>query len=207
MSSTSNPAAVIAPESTADGEISILFSEAMDNAPPVDEPSANGDGKAMPPKARKSKAKARKRKSKLRPVPNSNDHFPLTDTGLAERFADLHGPNVRFCHPWKKWLVWDGQRWRIDDTGATEYLAKRTARWILTEASQEEDKSLRSALIDFAKAAESATRRSAMVRLAQSEPGLPILPTELDQDPWLLNCQNGTLNLKTAELRRTAETT
>jgi len=39
-----------------------------------------------------------------------------------------------------------------------------------------------------------------MITLAQSEPGIPVRPEDLDLDPWLLNCQNGTLNLKTMEL-------
>jgi len=39
-----------------------------------------------------------------------------------------------------------------------------------------------------------------MVSLAESEPGIPVRPEELDRNPWLLNCQNGTLNLKTMEL-------
>ena len=37
--------------------------------------------------------------------------------------------------------------------------------------------------------------------LARSEPGIPILPTEFDQDPLLLNVQNGTIDLRTGELR------
>lgn len=159
------------------------------DGPPVDEPSSNGDGKP------------KRNRKKLRPIPDSSKHFPLTDTGLAERFTEQHGHNARYCHPWKKWFVWDGTRWRNDDTGAVDNLAKRTARWILTEASQEEDKYIRSQLIDFAKASESATRRAAMVKLAQSEPGIPILPSDLDNNVWLLNVPNGTLDLKTGELR------
>ena len=37
--------------------------------------------------------------------------------------------------------------------------------------------------------------------LARSEPGIPILPTDFDQDPFLLNVQNGTIDLRTGELR------
>ena len=41
----------------------------------------------------------------------------------------------------------------------------------------------------------------AMIDLAQSEPGIPILPKSLDTDPWLLNVLNGTLDLRTGKLR------
>ena len=40
---------------------------------------------------------------------------------------------------------------------------------------------------------EAAPRINAMVDLARSEEGIPILPEDLDRDPWLLNCVNGTL--------------
>jgi putative DNA primase/helicase len=171
----------------------------------IDTPATDGDdsdvsGVPMEPSDKRKAKPSRKRKAKKRPIPNNSDHFPLTDTGLAERFNELHGQNVRYCHLWGKYLIWDGQRWKIDNSGMAEYLAKRAARSILTEASQEEDKYLRSALIDFAKASESATRRAAMLKLAQCEPGIPILPTDLDLSAWKLNCSNGTLNLKTGEL-------
>jgi putative DNA primase/helicase len=48
---------------------------------------------------------------------------------------------------------------------------------------------------------EAAPRINAMLDMARSEPGIPILPEELDRDTWLLNCPNGTLELKTGKLR------
>jgi putative DNA primase/helicase len=40
-----------------------------------------------------------------------------------------------------------------------------------------------------------------MITLAQSEPGIPVTEADLDSNPWFLNVQNGTLDLKTATLR------
>jgi putative DNA primase/helicase len=37
--------------------------------------------------------------------------------------------------------------------------------------------------------------------LAQSEPGIPVVPDNLDADHWLLNVKNGTLDLKTGKVR------
>jgi putative DNA primase/helicase len=39
-----------------------------------------------------------------------------------------------------------------------------------------------------------------MIALTRSEPGIAIEPEQLDADPWLLNCRNGTLNLRTGEM-------
>src|SRR5262249_31776513 len=41
----------------------------------------------------------------------------------------------------------------------------------------------------------------ALIAVAQSEPGIAVQVDELDSDPWLLNTQNGTLDLKTGKLR------
>jgi putative DNA primase/helicase len=40
-----------------------------------------------------------------------------------------------------------------------------------------------------------------MIWLARSEPGIPARLTEFDADGWLLNVQNGTINLRTGELQ------
>ena len=39
-----------------------------------------------------------------------------------------------------------------------------------------------------------------MLELAKSEPPIPILPDVLDKDPHLLNCLNGTVDLRTGTL-------
>src|SRR5438105_220669 len=48
---------------------------------------------------------------------------------------------------------------------------------------------------------EAAPRLNAMIELARSEDGIPMLPERLDNNPWLLNCCNGTLDLQTGTLR------
>lgn len=125
----------------------------------------------------------------------------LTDSGNAERFAAQHGANVRFCHPWGKWLVWDGRRWKIDDTGEVERLTKATVMRIHGEASQVIDDGLRQEVAKHARVSESVSRRTALLRLSQSEPPIPVSPGSLDADPWLFNVENGTIDLTTGELR------
>lgn len=45
-----------------------------------------------------------------------------TDIGNGERFADQHRQNVRYCHPSKKWYIYDGKRWKQDNTGHVNQL-------------------------------------------------------------------------------------
>ena len=124
----------------------------------------------------------------------------LTDMGNAERLVANHGQNVRYCYSWYKWLVWDGRRWAVDYGGEVERKAKGTARSIYAEATAVADGSERRAIAAHAARSEAQARIQAMILLARSEPGVPVRPDALDADPWLLNCENGTLDLRTGEL-------
>jgi P4 family phage/plasmid primase-like protien len=131
--------------------------------------------------------------------PQRPGSFNLTDLGNAERFVAHHGETVRYCYPWRKWLIWTEDRWQRDDAGRVHRLAKETVRSIYREASDEDDEDRRKALAKHARASESETRIRAMVELAKSE--IPVFPEELDADPWLLNTNNGTIDLRTGRLR------
>ena len=126
--------------------------------------------------------------------------YRLTDVGNAERFVHQHGEHVLYCHPWSKWLCWDGKRWAVDETGQIVQLAKDTIREMWRAVGTIEDSDRRKAFAEFVAKSESAPRLDAMIKLSRDE--RPILPADLDTNPWLLNCPNGTLNLRTGELGR-----
>jgi putative DNA primase/helicase len=121
----------------------------------------------------------------------------LTDLGNARRLIMAHSKDLRFCYPCGKWLAWDGQRWKIDDTGEIYRRAKDTVRLMYEEAGAEIDERRRKQIGSYALKSESDTKIKAMLSLAQSEPGIPILPEDMDKDPWVLNVANGTIDLKT----------
>jgi putative DNA primase/helicase len=126
--------------------------------------------------------------------------FNLTDMGNAERLAERYGHAIRYCYDRKRWLVWNGRVWEWDIGAKVAILAKLTVRSIYHEAGDEDDKDRRSDIVTHAKRSESDHRLNAMINQAQSEPGIPIQVTELDNNPWLLNCLNGTIDLKTGKL-------
>jgi putative DNA primase/helicase len=128
------------------------------------------------------------------------DAAHLTDLGNAKRLVAQHGNDIRYCHTWRKFLIWDGSRWRQDEDGEAERRAKDTVRRLYSEASLLTDDDSRAELVKWARASESRSRIVAMVELAKSEPGVPVSPKELDANPWLLNCQNGVIDLRTGEL-------
>jgi putative DNA primase/helicase len=126
--------------------------------------------------------------------------FQLTDYGNAERLVAQHGDNVRFVSG-IGWLVWDGARWARDRTGQLLRCAKLTARALYQDAANCEDDEERKRILAWGRTSESEPRLRAMVKLAASELRVVAVPADLDADPWVLNVRNGTIDLRTGELR------
>jgi putative DNA primase/helicase len=123
-----------------------------------------------------------------------------TESASARRLVKQFGKRLRYVVEWGKWVVWDGKRWRVD-TGAILVQGKgmEVARRLWEEVAAAADYDARKRLVTYAKATDSANGIASMVRLARSL--LPIGVARLDRDPWLLNVRNGTLDLRTGQLR------
>jgi putative DNA primase/helicase len=134
--------------------------------------------------------------------PHLDDGIKFTDWGNARRLVHHHGDDLRHCFPWRKDLVWERRHWKVDDTGEMERRAKDTIRRIYTQAAEEQNEDLRKALVEWAVKSENAMRIHNIIALARSEPGIPILPSRLNNDPMLLNVANGTLDLRTGKLHK-----
>jgi len=128
--------------------------------------------------------------AKLKAVPNLL-YQSFSDYGNARRIIDLYGEDLRYCHPFNKWLVWDLHRWALDEGERARNLSQATilefARQALEASNREAER--------FAASCLNSQRISNALREAQ--PHLAIRPADLDTHPDLLNCTNGTLDLKT----------
>lgn len=126
--------------------------------------------------------------------------YKLTDYGNAERLVARHGDDLRYCWAWNRWLVWDGKRWEVDDAVAIQRM-KETIRSLYLELPDIQNAEEREAYAKFILRSESADKLMSALTLAKSEPGVVVKPEELNASPWLINVQNGTLDLKTGDLR------
>jgi putative DNA primase/helicase len=144
------------------------------------------------------------------------DGIPFTDAGNAIRLVQAHGQDIRWAPHLCSWLVWEGRRWALDTTGEVERRAKDTIKGLrglaqeFYEAAAEFERdsqehagyqSWADRLMKLAKDSEQSPRLAAMMRLAQTEPGVTVLPEQLDTDPMLLNVLNGTLDLTSGQRR------
>ncbi len=122
-----------------------------------------------------------------------------TDLGNAERFEAFAGERFRYVHPWGSWVWYDGTRWQRDVDGEAVRCARDTLRLVAAEAGTIPDEDERGELLKHALDSESSARMGAMLGLAQSL--LPLSPEALDANSDLFNCANGTLDLRTGDLR------
>jgi putative DNA primase/helicase len=120
---------------------------------------------------------------------------PFTDLGAARRLVAAHGQDLRHVWARRECFRWDGRRWRCGAGGDALGLAAACAReWTLASAGE-------AALVKAARHLESASRIGGAVTLAAVDPRVKIEAAQLDADPMLLTCTNGTIDLRTAEKR------
>lgn len=124
--------------------------------------------------------------------------YSYDDTGNAKRFTDRFQGIIRYNYIHKCWYVFNGKRWVMDETGAIKRLADKLIdemesdiAWI---SGEEEEKAYRKHL----KYTKSSKGKNAMLK--ESEHIVSITPNDFDKGVFLLNAQNGTLDLKTGKL-------
>lgn len=123
------------------------------------------------------------------------------DQGNARRLVMQHGASLRYVKRWKTWLVWTGTHWQKDETGAAMRYAKDTARRIYHEAANVANTADAKQLAHWAMQSESESRLRSMLSLAESELEVARTTDDFDQNEWLFNCRNGTLDLRTGKLK------
>ncbi len=123
-----------------------------------------------------------------------------TDLSNAHRFATQHAHHLRYVPTWG-WLTWDGTRWH--KTSSLTSLARETIQDLYASATTPTDPSLTTNQLTIQHAHRSSSLASikAMLTLASNDPALITQPSQFDTHPLLLNVLNGTLDLRTGDLK------
>lgn len=127
----------------------------------------------------------------------------LTDAHNAKRLAALHGERIRYIDPWRKFLVYDGVRWLIDDLRRVERWAKEAVPDLILDEARRlpAGSDERSEHLSWSLKSESNMRIKATTEQLKSEAVIAATFDRLDRDPWSLNVLNGTVDLRTGGLR------
>jgi putative DNA primase/helicase len=111
-----------------------------------------------------------------------------------------YGSEMRYIAPWKKWVVWEDTHWQLDSGCLVFTKQLEMVRNIYAELYKTADYRDRMEIEKYAIQSESMRRREASVRAARYIPCFNATVDDLDRNPWLLNVENGTVDLKTGEL-------
>jgi putative DNA primase/helicase len=115
----------------------------------------------------------------------------FTDEALAVRFAEIYEPNLRYVAAMGRWLLFDGKRWRSDDTLRAFDRAREICRKAAAECNRDR----------LAQALASAKTVAAVVTLARADRRLAATVDQWDAGPWLLNTPGGVVDLRTGQSR------
>ena len=127
--------------------------------------------------------------------------LPYTDAGNAERLVLMHGKDLRYCTELKCWVVWDGRCWVRDTVGQVNRWAVDTMREMFRQAASITDESERKSAEKHARRSEQTRAVRDMLTATQCQDRISVSVLEFDQQPYLLNCFNGTVDLTTGILR------
>jgi putative DNA primase/helicase len=129
-------------------------------------------------------------------LPNPINTFECTDTGNADRFTARCGGRFKFCTDDKCWYGWSGKRWKKIPSEQMLNVATSVARGIEQEISSEPKRA--GELQDWAQRSQFKERLTAIIELAKGR--LLVGAVQFDRDPLLLNCNNGTIDLRNGVL-------
>ncbi len=114
-----------------------------------------------------------------------------TEDALALSFTRRYHQDWRYVAAWGKWMIWDGQRWRTEDTLAATDLIRHVCR----------QAALRSSNPKVAAKLASSSTVGGVERLARADRRHAATTEEWDADPWVLNTPGSVVDLKTGRNR------
>ncbi len=118
----------------------------------------------------------------------------VTDAVNADMLVRAEGENLRYVHEMKKWMPWDGRRWKIDEGQRARALMEKTMRAYIAKVAET------GSAKDVEAAADCLNTKRITNGLGEAEKKLGVAANELDSHPFLVTFQNGTLDLRTMTL-------
>lgn len=127
--------------------------------------------------------------------PDSNNRYGWSDNGAGRLFADVYKPYARYVPERKTWYVYDGTRWVVDMAALKAMeLCKDLSDALMIYALNIHDEHKRKDYIKYC--AKWQIRGVRITVLSDAQSVYPISMEEFDADKYLLNCLNGTLDLR-----------
>ena len=125
----------------------------------------------------------------------NSDRYTPDDLGMGYLFADTFKLNLRYVMGAKHWRYYDGSIWKEDTEGI---YASRCAK-LLAEHLKSLETDNSPEMNGYAGLLAKRTQRDKMIRDGMDVN--PLALSDFDADPYLLNCLNGTIDLRIGQFR------
>lgn len=133
-------------------------------------------------------------------TPDNNERYGWNDIGNGNLFADWYKNAARYVPERKHWFVYRKGVWKPDTGGLrVMQMCKDLADALLTYSLSIEDETRKQSYLKHVTKWQSRHNRENILKDAASV--YPLSISEFDRDPFLFNCKNGTLNLRTREFK------
>lgn len=138
-----------------------------------------------------------RKKSQSKPIQKQTNtgYFPLAEDDLAVRFVAKYKEKMRYCHDSGKWYQWNGQIWEKEKAEEAIDLMRLVCKEAAELAGTKERKGLLS--VNLYKHA---------LEIARTDRAVAVTSEIWDSNKFLLGTPNGTVDLKTGNLRKSIQT-
>ncbi len=142
--------------------------------------------------------------------PDSNEHdsrmrpdsFEWTSLGNARRLVRMLGDRIRYAHDEKGWFIWNGKYWEKDARMCINSLYRHMVDGMrIMAALMPDDDPKRKPFLQWIGKCESRKLEDDSIRQATAERAVSGLMSDFDNNADLLTVANGTLDLRTGELK------
>jgi putative DNA primase/helicase len=132
--------------------------------------------------------------------PSAHPDYLWNETGNADRLFHRHGDDLAHCEQRDGFMVWTGKVWVLDEFVLAERMAEEVMLAAYTDAGGIPDEKERALFLKFVGASLSRKGLENMAHLTKKKVR-QVDATDFDTDPFLLNCSNGTVDLRRGALR------
>jgi putative DNA primase/helicase len=128
-----------------------------------------------------------------------------SEEGVADMFVNMFVEDVRYETD-RKWLLWTGSHWQEDKDDSVYQRVRKVTEQLDDQARNmpRDNEKLEKQADAFARFVRSMQREHAhrsVLQIASRHPDVRVPAEKLDRPAYLLPCQNGTIDLRTGELR------
>lgn len=122
-----------------------------------------------------------------------------SEDNIALVFSQHYADDLRYVHPWGRWLHWDGTRWAMEETLAVFDMARKVCRYAGNSASN--DSELSPKQVDAIRNRMGlASVVAAVERYAKADRRHAATVSQWDADEWALNTPAGVVDLRTGSI-------